>query len=196
MTDEQVLTLCHPIEGWMYDNELLWLHQQALTRRTILEIGVWQGRSTTALASATPGTVYAVDHWQGSPEERGTYHKVLTTKEGSEQTYHMAYTNLRQFIQTDKCRLLRCDSEDMITLLEFFRPQTIDMLFLDGGHDFRSVTQNLKQLIPLVKPDGLVCGHDRFWPGVSQALQDFFGLLSPQPSKVLDGPGSIWYIDP
>jgi hypothetical protein len=41
---------CEAIPGWMYPAELRWLHEQAAAWRYVVEIGVYQARSTVALA--------------------------------------------------------------------------------------------------------------------------------------------------
>lgn len=58
------------VEGWMYEEELRWLAEHASRSTSIIEVGIWKGRSTTALCHAAAGRVYAIDHFQGSPEER------------------------------------------------------------------------------------------------------------------------------
>ncbi|MBU4356393.1 MAG: class I SAM-dependent methyltransferase, partial [Proteobacteria bacterium] len=59
------------IKGWMSQKELQWLYEQARNMDSIVEIGCWHGRSTHAFLSGCRGTVYAVDHWQGSPGANG-----------------------------------------------------------------------------------------------------------------------------
>lgn len=184
MTDDQVLALCRPIEGWMYDSELLWLHQQARSRRIIVEIGVWKGRSTAALASATPGYVYAVDHWQGSPGEEQTFHAELQTPEGQEAAFQAAKKNLAGL---PVCLLRMPSSAAPARLLSAW---PIDLLFLDGGHDYPSVAADLDIYLPLLAETGLACGHDYTWPGVQRAVNERFG------DRVRRGPGSLWYVEP
>src|ERR1017187_3971395 len=73
------LTRARTIFGWMLDNELQWLAEQASTHRNILEVGSFMGRSTRALADNTLGTVTAVDTWAGSDEAE---HKKLLEGHG------------------------------------------------------------------------------------------------------------------
>ncbi len=52
------------IFGWMSEDELVWLAEQAGKSKRILEVGSHLGRSTSALAINTRGVVYAVDLWR------------------------------------------------------------------------------------------------------------------------------------
>jgi hypothetical protein len=60
------------IDGWMSEREVAWLAHMAAQHHRIVELGSWKGRSTRALGDNTPGTVWAVDTWAGSPTLRAT----------------------------------------------------------------------------------------------------------------------------
>jgi hypothetical protein len=190
IASDEVLNKCKPIQGWMYDDELLWLYEQARKASLIVEVGVWQGRSTTAMCLGTTGIVYAVDHWQGSPEELANAHSIMQTGTGRSEVMTKAMQNLMEMIDQGKCVPLIMSSE---RAADFLRPILADrggadMIFLDGAHDTDSFRSDLLKWKELISPIGLLCGHDRHWPGVSEVLAE----VLPDAQK---GPGSIWFYD-
>jgi hypothetical protein len=180
MTNDEILERCLPVPGWTYPAELLWLCGQARSCRYIVEIGVYHGRSTLALALATPGTVIGIDSWEGGPDERDEWHPDFATPEGRDAAYLAAWRNLRE----QPVMLLRADSSRAWQALE----RGIELLFIDGGHDYQSVKRDILNYRPLVAAGGLICGHDYgSFPGVREAVDEVF-------SNVRRGPGSTWYI--
>lgn len=165
----------------MGENELRWLGEQAATRSMIAEIGCWRGRSTVALASATPGAVYAVDNFAGSPEHQ------------AELAEHPKYWLLHEFQMNtlslkDKIHLFIYDSVAAAELFVDLK-RHFDMIFLDGAHDLASITTDIQVWSALLAPDGLLCGHDIIgdWPDVRTAVE----RLVPNYKIVPDT--SIWY---
>ncbi|MBV8523326.1 MAG: class I SAM-dependent methyltransferase, partial [Acetobacteraceae bacterium] len=65
----------------------------------------------------------------------------------------------------------------------------VDLVHLDGGHDYRSVMADLQAWWPLVRPGGILIGDDYntngVWPEVRQAFDEFFGQLRLTPFEVL-----------
>ena len=188
MTDEEVITLCNPISGWMFDDELLWLYRQAEKASVIVEVGVWQGRSTTALCLGTKGTVYAIDHWQGSPAELQDAHRMMTEVTGRWQVFSKAMENLFPMIDQGRCVPLVMSSSGAANLLGPMLEELggADMIFLDGSHDAVSFRDDLLMWKDLLRSGGTISGHDRHWQGVRSVLDE----LVPE---VKAGPGSIWY---
>lgn len=53
-----------------------------------------------------------------------------------------------------------------------------DLVFIDAAHDYDSVKADIEAWEPLVKPGGILCGHDYadYCPGVVEAVKEkFFG---------------------
>lgn len=183
MTVDEMLAIAKPIEGWMYDDELIWLFHAASECKSVVEIGVWCGRSTAAICCGIPdgGTVYAVDHFGGSPEEDDA-HARAKSPDGRMALIEQASKNLIRF---PCCTLFIGGSLDTAPAL----PDGLDMVFIDGGHDYPSVTGDIDAYFPKIRHGGMICGHDRHWPGVSEAIKDRFGV-----DKIHAGAGSIWWV--
>ena len=184
MTNDEMLALARPIEGWMYDEELMWLFEQAKKCRSIAEIGVWCGRSTTALCCGVsqvvpPGVVYAIDHFRGSPGE-DEQHARARTPEGHDALQADATHNLGSWIEEGSCMMCAGSSQEWAPLI----PSRLDMVFIDGGHDYDSLTADLDSYLPKIRRGGLICGHDRHWPGVAKGIEHW--------DDIIEGPGSIW----
>jgi len=165
------LAICQGILGWMSDEELCWLHARASGMRTVLEVGTWLGRSASALAQ-TKARVWTVDHFQGSPSEWGATH---TDTLGLEER---ARANLARF---SNVRVLAMSS--FIASRKF---SALDMVFIDGEHTTEMCLVDLVCWAPKVRK--LLCGHDRDWEGVQQALA-VYGV------PYAFGPGSLWYME-
>jgi hypothetical protein len=55
-------------------------------------------------------------------------------------------------------------------------PHEIDLLHVDGGHEYDTVVQDFKLWFPLVSKGGLVLIDDVTYPDVARALDKFFGV--------------------
>jgi predicted O-methyltransferase YrrM len=189
------------IQGFTNENELRWLAEQASTRKTVVEIGAWKGRSTRAMADNLPegGVIYAVDTWNGTPED--PHFKELVGKPedwlfnqfaaniGEDLLHREKVENGVRTAVTYTVRPLR---EPSLTAARYLGGGCydikFDMIFIDAAHDYKAVKDDILAWLPLLAPGGLFCGHD-FFPGrggVIQAVTECF----PKARKA--GAGTIW----
>ena len=70
-----------------------------------------------------------------------------------------------------------------------FDNESLDFVFLDGAHDYKSVYNDLVSWFPKIKQTGLIGGHDFGHPPLTKAIYDFFGQLNLTVYKV-SGPTS------
>lgn len=180
------------IQGWMGPRALQWLARQAKKRRKIIEVGVWRGRTTKVLAAASPGHVWAVDHWlgrDGDPRQEALY----TDRVQARRDF---FANLKAERAAGRVHVMEGRSVEVAAdLLVTFGPM-FDMIFLDADHSYEGVKADIAAYRPLLKTGGLFCGHDYPWPsvavpwvGVGRAVRETFGV----PGK---GPSSIWWVEP
>lgn len=153
------------IPGWMEEEELAWLGEQAAKHKVIVEIGTWYGRSTKVMSLMTKGKVYSVDNLSGeSPGLRSKLERGMKK-------------NLSSQIKSDKVELLRMSSLEACRTL-----QDVDMVFLDGDHSYES----MKLEIPAWgSVTNVLCGHDYGSDeGVTRAIQELLVVENPI--------GTIW----
>ncbi len=164
------------IDGWMTEDELDWLRDQAGRFDSVLEIGTWMGRSTAALAEGCPGRVVTVDPFDAEFYDTATY------RPGSEGVDVEAFArmNLSGF---DNVTILKMSSAEAALMFGMFHIVK-DMVFIDGDHAEEAVREDIRLWTPFAQT--LLCGHDRELPGVAAALD---GL------DVREGPDSIWWLE-
>lgn len=141
-----------PIEGWMDIDELEWLCDTAVNMDTVVEIGAWKGRSTTALLQGCKGIVFAVDPWRGYQD------------------------NYREFIyNTAEFSHLAIFKMPSVRAATIFNGAPVDMVFIDADHSYESVKNDIEAWLPKTKK--IICGHDYgdpLSPGVKQAVDEKF----------------------
>jgi len=175
------LTAVADIEGWLSPSEAGALYDLARSARgPIVEIGSWQGRSTAALAlgssAGNSAPVFAIDDFRGVLE-RGADGRTI---EGN----HQQTTPERLRANLDGAGvngLVRILAEPAAKALEEI-PSQIELLFVDGAHDYESVKADLENYAPrLVDRGWLVC-HDvtPTDPGVVRAFDE---LITARPAE-------------
>ena len=131
------------IDGFISDDELHWLAQEAMTHKTIIEVGSWHGRSTRSIADnmSNSSILYCVDHWLGSKAERDTYHESAKLKEG-DHAFIKFSENLFDHIRKGRVIPLRMSSRNAAELLQ---KQGImaGMVFIDAGHTYEEVKEDI-----------------------------------------------------
>ena len=165
------------IIGWMTDVEIDWLRKMASEMTSIVEVGSWAGRSTHAMATANPmAMVTAVDHWQGSAGEK--YFE--NHPDEPEEAYRDFLENTRTLANVSHIRA------PSIEAAREFPDASLDCIFIDGGHSYEEVLQDIQTWMP--KARKMLCGHDYdpvHWPGVVKAVDEMFG-------NALERHGTIW----
>lgn len=152
------------INGWLLLIEAVTLYDMASkiksSNPTICEIGVWKGKSSYIFASAIKklgGILYAIDPFNGEGDKSSadTYQQEIskldmTLLENFKKT--MAKYNLLEFIKVI--------SETSEEAFNKFPEQKIDLLFIDGNHDYESVKKDYDLWSPLVPSGGIIILHD------------------------------------
>lgn len=144
--------------GWLTREQAAVLWQAVRARGpgpAVVEIGSHQGRSTLVLASAVgEGTLTAIDPFVACRRYAG-----ISVKELLEE--NLARAGLR-----DRVDLLVARSQDVLLGWDV----RIDVLFVDGQHDYWSTGRDLRWAAHVV-PGGAVLVHDAFSSlGVTTAI--------------------------
>lgn len=166
------------IPGWMLPEELNWLYKTAKNRDTILEIGTWKGRSTSALCNGCSNLVISVDNYSGSVIDKENFTELAAGKD----IELVARNNLREYL----------DSSKLVMLKEFHNPLNIkfNMLFIDGDHETSHVLYDILYYMQFLKSKGsIISGHDIHLSSVQEAVRDVFG----NDWKVVVPGTTIWY---
>jgi predicted O-methyltransferase YrrM len=179
------------ITGFTHEADLQWLADRAHGRRTIVEIGSWQGRSTRAMADAQPedGLLYAIDYWSVTPEtaeEEADYQQ----GERLEDVKAAFLVNLEDLIVSG--RVVPVDHDSQRGVPPCLEGAAVDLLFIDGDHRYAAVRSDIQLFTPLVRRGGVICGHDYsvHHPGVQRAVDEAYGARVQSISKFR----SIWWV--
>lgn len=162
------------IDGWLSDNEMSALYDHAQRAQgPIVEIGSCFGRSTAALALGSMAgnhqSVYAVDSFVGvHPGDRPTNNGEQPGWGPSSPEKLRA--NLDAAGVNGLVRIIPKPSYEAFDDV----PDEIDLLFIDGAHDYQSVKADIGLYAPKVRIGGKVILHDATMadPGVLQALDE------------------------
>lgn len=173
------------IEGWTTIDELRWLRDACAGKELVIEFGAWLGRSTVAMCSAQK--VISVDTWLGSPGESEHQERIA----GGLDCYGKWCLHTAPFSERITPQVGDLRNEAFKTLLLRKYAGKADLVFVDASHDEASVRSDIVLARQLLKPAGILCGHDYggSWVEVTKVV-----------NEIVDFPavaaGSIWRAGP
>ena len=153
------------IDGW-FDFFVLYDEMVDKFDNTVFaEIGTWKGRSAVYMAqkikeSGKNITLYGIDIFGPFISEG--------KQEDSTSIYNEFIENIEPY---DNIIPVRGDSKIVHSC---FPDKCFDFIFIDGGHDYETVIEDIKNWYPKLKDGGVFGGHDYNWPGVNKAVNEFF----------------------
>lgn len=117
--------------------------------RTGAEIGTERGLFAAEICRAMPGVeLYCVDPWEAYDRYKD----------------HVSQEKLDGFYQEARQRLTPYDvhfiRQPSLKAVRGFEPASLDFVFIDGNHHFDYVVQDIIAWAPIVRPGGIVAGHD------------------------------------
>jgi hypothetical protein len=155
--------------GWFREQNVKVLQKQfdsPIKPRVVIELGSWLGLSTRFLAERAE-TVIAIDHWEGGPEHHASKWEAI--KGRLPTLYETFLTNCWHI--KDKIIPLRMTTEEGLRVCakEGVVP---DLIYIDAGHDFENVTNDIKVSKELF-PDAMLVGDDWERNGVHKAVMNY-----------------------
>lgn len=160
--------------GWLSSWEAAWLYEQAQTMDSVVEVGVLRGRSAFALLSGCKGPVYCIDPFE----------------DPGDHAFSAFMASCGHFPNVRPIRGYSPAAASQV-------PGIVDMVWLDGAHDYDSVRADIDVWLP--KTNKLLCGHDwsnpADWPdgeeagyrGVWEAVRETFPddrIVNPEGTSI------------
>lgn len=160
------------LQGWHSDHPYLTKAVTTVRPRIAVEVGVWKGASVVTMAKqmktlGLDAVVIAIDTWLGSAENyEEKFIPDMAFEFGRPNLYRTFMANICHEGLTDYVIPLSLDSINarQILIQRGIRP---DVLHIDAGHDYDSVTTDLNTWWPHLMPGGVLVGDDyhKSWPG-------------------------------
>lgn len=148
MTIHELVKQARGIEANDWCLAVLWGIARLARHGIFGEIGFQYGSSALALliaAREVKGHVYSID--------------IDSCEEGRERVTREGYDDLHTFLQGDSA------------VANF--PEELDLLFIDGSHEYEDVVLDYERHSPRVRPGGVILFHDPMsWPGVGRFLRE------------------------
>lgn len=149
------------------------------------EIGTEAGRYAEEICRGVPGVkLYCVDPYQA-------YDRYAD---------HVSQSRLENFYTVAQSRLLHQNKFDVefirapsLDAVKQFEPAGLDFVFIDGNHHFDFVVQDIIAWAPIVKPGGIVAGHDYKAEG-SETTPIPFGVIEAVNAYTTAHKISPWYV--
>jgi len=175
------------IEGWFNYQDLYTLVVESASDNELshfVEVGCWKGKSTSYLATEIANSnkniiLDVVDHFKGSVGERDTNHKAVKTQfvrghaANNLRPYWLTGTNKGYENRVDN--ILKIVPQNSVMASFDYAPKSLDFVFIDAGHTYREVRNDIIAWISKIKPQGIIAGHDYnspSFPGVTKAVNE------------------------
>jgi predicted O-methyltransferase YrrM len=160
------------LEGWCteYKASVLIDLVYGAKAKTLVEIGVWGGKSLVpmafALKSLNAGKIYGIDPWSSLESAEGMQdaHKEWWSAVNHEIIYQGLVQKISKFALGPYIELVRCTSESAPAIAE------IDILHIDGNHSEKTSLYDVGKWVPLVKSGGLIVFDDTTWGTTNKAV--------------------------
>jgi predicted O-methyltransferase YrrM len=148
------------IPGWMNEHDLKSIERLAARipeHGQMVEVGSFCGRSAWAWAKSVPATVsvHCIDRWNGAKIGQDHLDRLDPPHPG---VTHYVLRNFQSF--TEDCPNVRSYQGESTTVLALWPAESCDLIFLDGDHWNPTFHDDLHEAWRLLKPGGIVCGHD------------------------------------
>lgn len=177
----------HSIDGFMNQRNTVMLDRvisEFPPTGTWVELGSWTGRSAAycvveLIQRGWQGRFVCVDSWHGGPEL--AHNGNLPTVR---EQFHRNIEPVQQYIEV---------MEGLSwSAAEAFADSTVDFCYVDAGHDYDSVSQDLQAWWPRLRSGAWFGGDDytKGYPGLQQAVWDFFGPLEIKVARM----GRCWIV--
>lgn len=150
--------------------------------RSIAEIGVWRGKNAFFLRHLFPDAhLYLIDPWALTAEYLEKGEPPLREQEAYEESFKIV-TGI--FKGDEKVSIIRKTSIEGAKDV----PDELDLVFIDGAHDYDSVMQDIATWRKKTRKGGMLSGHDfqRNFPGVMRAVDESLK------GKYIVGKGAVW----
>jgi hypothetical protein len=102
--------------------------------------------------------IYAVDTWAGAPWE----------STNPDHNFKLFWDNVTLMAHGKRVMPIRKSSTEAV---RFFAPRSVDFAFIDASHEYWDVRRDAADWATVLKPDGILAGHDADWGEVNLALK-------------------------
>ena len=163
-------------DGWFYEEDISFYRNSYSClpdNATTLEVGCWKGRSICSIADIVKQkniTIYAIDNFLGSENERTTFCAEAATTD-IEKIFK---DNIASFDIENNVKILKVDSREVWE--KFSMPdETFDFIFIDGQHTADLVESDIRTCLPKLKQGCVIAGHDLILSEVKTGVEAVFG---------------------
>lgn len=127
-----------------------------------VEIGTYLGKSVAYLAVEIINRnknikVDTIDHYDGS-------------RDGSIYKKHMYHDNLINLKSIS--HVVNLISGKSTEVAKTYPDNSLELVFIDGSHDYTSIAEDIHAWLPKVKIGGMISGDDYGWEGVIRAVDE------------------------
>jgi len=145
---------------------------EKLNIRSMVEVGVWEGRLSRFILAEHHLTYYMVDPWRVPPEE-ARYRGVMGRQ--PQGAWDALYERVEaEFGPMPNVSIMRQLSVEAATM---FPDDSVDLVFIDANHSYESVQEDIVAWIPKAR---YITGHDYGlgeFKGVRKAVDEIFPLV-------------------
>lgn len=139
---------------------------------SVLEIGTWKGETTCAylnIIKEKKSKSYIIDWFNGNKEYvANAPHGWLY--EDKSYVRQCLEKNIEEIGCSDIVTIIEGDS---LIVIEQIPDESLDIIFIDGGHQYDIVIKDLNNSYKKLKTNGILCGHDFNHDGVRMAVEEF-----------------------
>ena len=140
----------------------------ALGLEIAVEVGTHQGVFAKSFMQRFRGSLICVDPWDCYDGVLPTFYPAFD--EGTtnrDDDFRIAESSLFEF--GNRVRIMRNTSEEAVSVID-----CVDFVYIDGLHDYASVSFDVNRWFDKIKSGGIISGHDYHYdhPGVIRSVVD------------------------
>jgi len=162
---------------------------KALDFKLGAEIGTDRGFFAEELSQLNPeGKLICIDPWK----VYSAYHD-FTDQHKLDKNYEETKRRLAPY----NCEIIKKSSEGAI---KDFKENSLDYVYIDGNHEFEYVLWDIQHWSKIIKPGGIISGHDYTWMAhrrprydVQRALKIYFEGQTPTLFLLTAQRSSSWF---